>query len=319
MGNIATSGAGATGAVVVGVDGSVPSEEALRCGCAEAGRRGVDVVAVYVAPAYVTSDWGVKVSSQDAQAEHLLEHFVGRVAPAGVTVHCIVRVAPPVLSLRAEALRHDACMLVVGRRGAGGMRRLVVGSVSSGLAQNPVRPLVIVPSRDDGPARHGGGGVLVGIDGSAPSLAALAWAAGEAARRHTVAEVVLAWSFPHLDVLPFLPPTHDNVKVLHDRARTSLEHELDQLPADLRRCVEPRLRKGDPAEVLLRMAARADLVVVGTRGQGFLRQHVLGSTSHALLQHCKVPLAIIPSGPHADPEGAGAGAEDQGRPALQPV
>ncbi|MCU4182879.1 universal stress protein [Acidiferrimicrobium sp. IK] len=303
------------GAVVVGVDGSAPSEAALRWACDEAARRKVDVVAVFVAPVFVPSEWGNVVAPPEAEGQRMLEDMVRRVPHDGVTVHRVVRVAPPVLSLRAEAVRHDASLLVVGRRGAGRLRRLVIGSVSAGLAQNPVRPLIIVPSIDGQPPAPLGPSsrILVGVDGSAPSLVALRWAAEEAERRDTTAEAVYAWSFPHLDLLPLLPPTHDNVTVLHARAKEALAHELAELPPRYRERVEPRLRKGDAAEVLLRLASKADLVVVGTRGQGFVRQHVLGSTSNAVLHHCKAALAVIPSGEHVD-AGEHAGTDALGEP-----
>jgi nucleotide-binding universal stress UspA family protein len=169
--------------------------------------------------------------------------------------------------------------------------------VSSALAQHPSHPLAIVPvggqrTAENQAKRHL---ILVGIDGSDQALLALRWAAAEAERLACTLEVILVWSMPLLEFQVPSSPRYDTEPAARRAARDSLDSQMKRLPVADRADVTSRIYKGDAAEVLLRESAHANLLVVGTRGFGFIRQHVLGSTSHALLEQCDIPLVIVPT------------------------
>lgn len=293
-----------TAPIVVGVDGSEANRAALRWALDEAARRHTSVDATMVALSLGALDPDLPESSAAAavaSGEERLRRVVEPLRRDDVPVSYTVRATSPVPGLRAEARLRNSPMLVVGRSGHSRLGRLLVGSVTSALAQDPKQPLVVVPAEPaDGPAAPAGA-IVVGIDGSVRSLMALRWAMDEARIRHARVDAVMAWSMQHLDLLPFVPAGHDNEPAVRHAAHDVLDATIAAATAeDLEAGAAPVevvgvVRHGDPVEVLLEAAAGADLAVVGTRGMGAIRQHVLGSTSHALLHHCPVPLVIVPT------------------------
>jgi nucleotide-binding universal stress UspA family protein len=81
---------------------------------------------------------------------------------------------------------------------------------------------------------------------------------------------------------------------LERAARRTLEHAIGELgeAADGIE-IEPRLREGQPADVLVAEAADAELLVVGSRGLGGFRELLLGSVSHQCAQHAPCPVLIV--------------------------
>jgi len=137
--------------------------------------------------------------------------------------------------------------------------------------------------------------IVVGVDGSDSSQAALRWAYDEAASHGASLTVVTAWHPPRLPQTPpygSLPPEG----YLHQPQHNALAL-LDGLTAglaDTRPEVEVRtvVEEGNPAEVLIEHSARADLVVVGSRGHGGFAGMLLGSVSHHLVAHSKCPVVV---------------------------
>lgn len=130
--------------------------------------------------------------------------------------------------------------------------------------------------------------VAVGFDGSPDAEAALRWSVALANRIGADVVVVHATGLlEHLD---------------HPAAAGDLEARVRALASE--EGLDPgRVRwyagDGDPCSVLLRVAGppiSADLLVVGSRGQGGRAGLTLGSTSHELAEHASIPLVIVPSG-----------------------
>jgi nucleotide-binding universal stress UspA family protein len=141
-------------------------------------------------------------------------------------------------------------------------------------------------------------GIIVGVDGSASSHKALVWAVREAGIRKapltvlTVQQVVIGFFGTAV-----LYPGDDE---LTERARKfaleDVEEVLDQLADDSRPAsVAVQAVLGVPAEELLKAAAGADLIVVGSRGAGGFKRLLLGSVSSHMAHHGHCPVVIVPS------------------------
>jgi nucleotide-binding universal stress UspA family protein len=142
--------------VVVGVDGSESARAALRFALEEARLRGAGVRAVSVwhlpavayGGAFVPPAPGL-VAELEPGARRVLERALdeARDAVGDVEVETVVREGPPVRILLEEA--QEADLLVVGSRGLGGFRGLLLGSVSQQCAHHAPCPLVIDPHGQD--------------------------------------------------------------------------------------------------------------------------------------------------------------------------
>lgn len=281
--------------IFVGVDGSEHGRLALRWALGEAGIRGAQLHAVHVwsypsagglagLPVTPSIDLG------EAAGARLQEEVDLAVAESGSTVVVHQHVVEGGVAHRLMEVAADADLLVVGARGLGGFASLLLGSVSQQAAHHATVPVAIVRDHDDR-IRHGR--VVVGIDGSAPSLDALRWAADEARHRSAVLRVVLAWSFLDQPAAPGgdrpFDPSFDQAA-----AEAVLDEILDAEPAILDGLeVERRAVCDLPARALLDSSATSDLIVVGARGKGGFTRLTLGSVSHQVTQHAPGPVVVI--------------------------
>ncbi len=141
-----------TARIVVGVDGSLCSREALRWALDEAQRRGSRVEAIHVwnypTLTYVPGIWPTPVFAEadlEAEARAVLDEAVDKVLADQATkvrVDRVIASGGAVERLVAQA--DGAAMLVVGHRGHGGFRGLLLGSVANQCAAHAACPVVIV-------------------------------------------------------------------------------------------------------------------------------------------------------------------------------
>lgn len=286
--------------IVVGVDGSPGAEAALRWAVNEAWLRGVGVRAV-LAWAPDGRPWAVDEAAEsmrtadlEASARRFLDALVAAVPPGEPPVDIRPEPvhAPPVEALTAAA--GDAPLLVVGARGLGGFASLLVGSVSQGCAHHAAVPLVVVRHEAEG-SRRPDAPVVVGVDGSARSVAALRFAAGEAALRGVDLDVVHAWTaVPPLYPGIWFPIDTDAVeRAARDALAETVRAGLGPDPGPT---VTARVVGGPSAPVLLAAAEEAQLLVVGSRGRGGFAGLLLGSTSQQCLSHAGCPVAVVRHG-----------------------
>ncbi len=133
--------------------------------------------------------------------------------------------------------------------------------------------------------------IVVGVDGSLPSRAALAWAVKEARHTGATVEAVIAWELPATFGYPVpVPPDIDYgglaAKVLaHAIAEVSSPGE----PVKIRSTVA----EGIAARVLLDASAGAEMLVVGNRGHGGFVEALLGSVGQHCVHHATCPVAVI--------------------------
>ncbi len=141
-------------------------------------------------------------------------------------------------------------------------------------------------------------GILVGIDGSAPSRRALEWAVREAAVQHAPLTVLTVYhATPGSWGVPVQYATDTD---LADQALRAAQEEADDVlkqADDEARPLSVTVKSvtGLPAEELLSAAADADMVVVGSRGAGGFKRLLMGSVSTQVTHHAHCPVVVIPA------------------------
>jgi nucleotide-binding universal stress UspA family protein len=136
--------------------------------------------------------------------------------------------------------------------------------------------------------------IVVGIDGSSNSHKALAWAAAEAADHGAGLVVLNVWEYTLLPPAGLPTVSERYMPEPSQRTPDDLVDEIkDVLGQDPPVPVQPLVRQGNPAKVLIEQSADADLLVVGTRGHGGFRGLVLGSVSQHVTGYAKCPVAVV--------------------------
>ncbi|MGW3354366.1 universal stress protein [Streptomyces bungoensis] len=138
--------------------------------------------------------------------------------------------------------------------------------------------------------------VVVGVDGSPSSYAALSWAVRYAGLVGGVVEAVAVWELPGL--YGWSAPAVD-MDVDEEETRTRMRQEVtDVLGEEAAGSVRTRVVHGNAADVLLRAAEGAETLVVGSRGRGGFKRALLGSVSQHVSQHATCPVVIVRSQDH---------------------
>jgi nucleotide-binding universal stress UspA family protein len=287
-------------AIVVGVDGSDEALGAVRWGAAEAARRQAPLRLVTAfgwpsqpPPGYpmLREDYREilrgRAEAQIGSAQKVAE----RSAPA-VDVAIEVVQGLPYNVLGAEAC--SARLMVLGSRGHGQVEGLIAGSVSVALAAHAACPVVVVRGDERDPADDAALPVVVGVDGTPPSEAAITFAFEAAAARAVPLVAVHAWS--ELAVTKAMEPFEDWPAIKEeeqrlDRGLTDLLARWSEKHPDVQ--VRRIVTHDRPGRCLVEQSADAQLVVVGSRGHGELVGMVLGSVSNALVHRARCPVAVV--------------------------
>ena len=142
-------------------------------------------------------------------------------------------------------------------------------------------------------------GILVGVDGSHHSRRALEWAMREAATHQvplTVLAVYPAPVRPAAEVLWALPELPDK-SFDPELARTGVLQFAEKVSKKIGESppeISVTVVTGDPAEELIKASSDADMIVVGSRGNGGFARLMLGSVSSKVMHHAACPVTVIP-------------------------
>jgi nucleotide-binding universal stress UspA family protein len=136
--------------------------------------------------------------------------------------------------------------------------------------------------------------IVVGVDGSPGSRKALTWAAAEANQHMADLVVLNVWEHT-------LMPPAGSVSVsehyVPDPSQATAEELVriikDELGEDPPVPVQPRVKQGSAAKVLIEESATADLLVVGSRGHGGFAGLVLGSVSQHVAAYADCPVTVV--------------------------
>jgi nucleotide-binding universal stress UspA family protein len=135
------------------------------------------------------------------------------------------------------------------------------------------------------------GRIVVGVDGSKPSRAALSWAARQAALTAAPLTVLTTWAYPTNYGYPMAWP--DDMDFAAD-AKSELDESIKGvLDSDSSIAVTTCVIEGHPALVLVEESKTAALIVVGSRGHGEFAGMLLGSVSEFVATHAYCPVVII--------------------------
>lgn len=268
--------------ILVGYDGSGGSEEALAWAVREARARGSVLTVCHSWQGYPTPPAAAGGSPDlgPPDGEQVLAQGIRRAQ--ALLGPGEIRSLLTAGSAAAALCDHSASaqMVVVGSRGLGGLPGLLLGSVSSQVATHATGRVVVVRGRWRGP-RHGQGPVVVGVEGSAASAAALDFAFEEAALRDTWLLAVCA--------LADAPGDLDG--------RDQIENHFEQMIGRAEKehpevVVRRHVTESSARTALLTAAHDAQMLVVGARGLGGVRGMMLGSVSQVLLQHAPCPVGV---------------------------
>ena len=284
--------------VIVGVDGTDGSNEALRWATHEAARRGAPLHVMTCAQLPVTIEAGMvgvgafAGSTMDtivAEQEQVNQAAVDlarsldlHVAVSGETV-----LGAPGYALVSAS--HDDDLVVVGATSHPGRLTDVLGSVATVVTHRAKCPVVVVHGhgRTERPIRR----IVVGVDGSAASDQALLWAAEAALRSEAELVLVHGWVYPYLGSRTTVSEPRDEMRLDAMRVlEASALKTRDLAPAVACHSI---ITEEGPAKAILDAAIDADLIVVGSRGHGGFAALLLGSVSRTVLQHAECPVAII--------------------------
>lgn len=284
--------------VIVGYDGSEHASIAVDWAAAEAASRGVGLTLIAATTIPMEGmRFGGSLLSPDAiddLLQRLLDATQARADEAsaahpGLDVSVKVALGSPA-SVLVEASA-NAGLAVVGSRGMGGFRGLLVGSVGVQVAGAAACPVVVIRKAPAADAST----IVVGVDGSPLSLSALDFAFEMADRHGWSIRAVHSWEIPAYDVLaaPVGPPPFDVEEFEQSEHRAFAESLAGQRERHPGVAVEEIVAKGPAVRAILEASEGAALIALGTRGRGEFLGALLGSVSQGVLHRATVPVAVV--------------------------
>jgi nucleotide-binding universal stress UspA family protein len=137
--------------------------------------------------------------------------------------------------------------------------------------------------------------IVIGVDGSASSLAALRWALQQAKLTGGTVDAVVAWQMPAaMTGFGFAPVAVADGSEMEQTAQRVLDQAVSKVASPEGGPVVRTLAvQGFPAAVLLGASAGADLLVLGSRGHGGFSGALLGSVGQHCVRHAHCPVVIV--------------------------
>lgn len=295
--------------ILIGIDGSEHADRALRWGLHEAGLHDATVTVVHALRAHASNGASQRSGRYEEQVASAHDLVANALTRAGAlddgngdlkTIAIIDDV--PARVLLSHARDHD--LVVVGSRGRGGFAGLLLGSVSQQVSMHADVPVAVIPTdrgedrrRDPESIRE----IVVGVDGSPHSVAALRWAVDEAVIRHCPVTAVYVYPHPAATLTPDVLAALNRAGVeafgarMHEAAQRRLDDVVArEVPASAEVDVERAAVAGAAGSVLVDEAADpATMLVLGSRGRGGFTGLLLGSVSQQCLHHARGPVVVV--------------------------
>jgi nucleotide-binding universal stress UspA family protein len=270
--------------IVVALDGSENAEKAIPWVKRLAGHEKALVVAVRAVA------WPLALDAQFLEAEMTeAREYLLRIERefnyAGFATQTVARVgaAPKVVTDLAE--EHRADLVVMTTRGGSTVSRWLVGGNAEQVMRSAAVPVLLVRSQMAVPRQPRISRIVVPMDGSDLAAEIVPWAADLAA--------FLGGAIQFLHVTP------PGLKAAYQDVLAALERRMEAVVADLRkRGVKSALRveTGDPADRILKAAARSQLVATTTHGYGGVKRWLFGSVAEKVVHESPVPVFVYRAG-----------------------
>lgn len=237
-----------------------------------------------------------------AASQETLELEAARVRAAGleVSIHLEHGIPAQCITARADALCAD--LILIGARGHTRFEHLLLGSVVESVVRTARQPVLTVHPGDRRPVEPVGT-LLFPTDLSTDADVALATAIHLLARRPE-SRILLVHTF-HLSpsVVPFAGFGDAVPPYFVENAQQLAEAEVQPIVDRLRRRgfdVEAVVERGDPAEVVIALAAKreVDVIAVGTHTRSPLRRFLMGSTTLRVVEHAPCPVLTVHARSH---------------------
>lgn len=279
----------------VGVDGSWRDTGALEWALQESLLRREPLQVVHVAEERLRHAPGWEPSVADDGSMELVNEVQKYLdASPGTLDHEADRVVgPPARTLSEVAA--SSRMLVIGRRGMGTFKRLLIGSTSEEVASHTTVPVVIVPEHWK-PADHAGP-VIVAVDDSDDNQEVIEFATTAASERGLALRLVHVWDLP-----AFYSWDAMNVAGVSAEWAENAERHFEDVADEWRakyptQTIQVDIPRGHAVDGIVTAATRTDaqLLVVGTRHHTRLTSVLLGSVTRGVLHHAPCPLAVVPA------------------------
>ncbi|AQW55077.1 universal stress protein [Streptomyces violaceusniger] len=285
--------------LVVGVDGSESSLQAVDWAVDEAARHGLPLHLVHASRWERYEERLPSFGTDRPSGEITAENIVASCAERATLLHPDVKVSAEVLpedtvTALLEQSR-EAFAVVTGPRGRGALAETLLGSVSLAVAARAVSPVVVVRGGESN--RAGAlGRVILAVGDLVEGSVAVRFAFREARARDAALHAVRSWRRPaHPHAGQSLLEREATGLIYEEQAAGVLSEVLDQVERehdDI--AVHREVIEGPAHRVLLDVSEQADLLVVGALQR---RDHTgmqLGRVSHAVLHRSACPVVIVP-------------------------
>lgn len=245
-------------------------------------------------PAMAMDEYSKAYEQWNRDAGELLDEEAKRLKSAGGTVAgAHLRKGRPAEEITKLAEELNVGLVIIGSRGLGTMKRLVMGSVSEGVVHLATCPTLVVRGGERAwpPSR-----LVVGDDASEEARRARELAAGIG--KLFDARALLVRVYPQVTVFKARRIVHTRAsKELLERGERLLEKRAAELESVLGMRPEVRVTSGDAAAIIQEAAGEGPeptLVAVGRRGLGAVQHLALGSVSSGVLRAVSGPVLIVP-------------------------
>jgi nucleotide-binding universal stress UspA family protein len=287
------------GKIIVGVDESPGSSDAIALASSLAGITGSELVLVNVLPYDVHPSRAANRAFEEylhGDSQDLLERLRGSLGDAPVEVRAIPNVSPA-HGLHELAEMENAGLIVVGSTHTGRTGRVLPGSTAERLLHGSPCPVAVAPK---GYAQRSSDELAVigcGYDASLSAAHALETAHRIATATGAHLRVIRAFAPLVYGTPPDSAATGGMASyndTLHEHATKELESAIATIDAEPG--VEAEFTVGDPGHILAEASQQLDLLVVGSRGYGPMHAVMVGGVAGRLVREAACPVIVVPRG-----------------------
>lgn len=286
--------------ILVPLDGSKLAEQILPLvrSLAETCQASVQLLRVFDAATFAG------YSSPPLKGDEYLDEVAKRFFAPATEVEKITSLGAPaaVAAVIVERAGDDGnCLIAMATHGMSGLRRWLIGSVASKVAQSAANPLLLIHPKEitETVTSFNAETIFLPLDGSALAERALAHAAFFAQRMNAEIHLLRVFTVPSnayviADGVIAQGPVPFRDALQHE-ANAYLDAKAESLRADGIRRVTATALEGEAAKEIIDLAARTpnSLITMSTHGRSGIGRWLLGSVAERVIQHCRSPLLLI--------------------------